>query len=98
MKVQQYFEACKARGRHPKTKLPLTSDDLRDTLWLFSDNQRMLRQHENKDKMDEDEDDDKPAREHVDVDVGDAPDVASSDPFLKKRAALPDSYEPGEEL
>jgi hypothetical protein len=58
----------------------------------------MLGQHENKDRINVDEDDDEPAREHTDVDVGDAPDVASSGPFLKKRAALPDSYTPGEEL
>jgi hypothetical protein len=96
-KRQQYFEACKAQRRHPKTKLPLTSEDFESHPWLFPDDERMIKRHEENDSMEIDEDDESMI-DHVKVNVGDIPDVGPSDPFKKKRAALPQTVGSDEEL
>jgi hypothetical protein len=96
-KRQQYFEACKAQRRHPKTKLPLTSKDFESCPWLFPEDERMKQRHEENDSMEIDEDDES-MLDNVEVDVGDTPGVGLPNPFKKKRAALPQSVAPGEEL
>ncbi|CAG5181471.1 uncharacterized protein ALTATR162_LOCUS9779 [Alternaria atra] len=95
-KRQQYFEACKAQRRHPKTKLPLTSEDFESHPWLFPDDERMIKRPEENDPMEVD-DDDESVIENVKVNVGDMPDVESRDPFKKKRAVLPLSGSAGSE-
>ncbi|KAF1357338.1 hypothetical protein EJ07DRAFT_32460, partial [Lizonia empirigonia] len=37
---QLYFEACKVQKLHPQTQKPLTTKDLRETPWLFPEDER----------------------------------------------------------
>ncbi|KZM26582.1 hypothetical protein ST47_g2219 [Ascochyta rabiei] len=88
-KRQLYFEACKVQKLHPKTKQPLTSDDLQQTPWLFPENERNNSNVGNSsNSMDaEDSEDDEDPLQGVEIVTGALP-ADMTDPFKKPRAHL----------
>lgn len=87
---QLYFEACKVQKLHPQTQKPLTTKDLRETPWLFPENERDDFETGSSSSSEEsEEDDDEDPLSGVKVDTGALP-ANITDPFKKPRVDLAD--------
>ncbi|PZD39760.1 hypothetical protein A1F97_05623 [Pyrenophora tritici-repentis] len=78
---EKYFAACKAQKRHPKTKMPLTAEDLENSPWLFPEEDRLSYSYG---EVDEEEE---TANSSLTRNFGD---ISTSEAFSKARKPLPD--------
>ncbi|KAI1680241.1 hypothetical protein KJE20_10881 [Pyrenophora tritici-repentis] len=77
---EKYFAACKAQKRHPKTKMPLTAEDLENSPWLFPEEDRLSYSYG---EVDEEEE---TANSSLTRNFGD---ISTSEAFSKARKPLP---------
>ncbi|EDU46078.1 predicted protein [Pyrenophora tritici-repentis Pt-1C-BFP] len=77
---EKYFAACKAQKRHPKTKMPLTAEDLENYPWLFPEEDRLSYSYG---EVDEEEE---TANSSLTRNFGD---ISTSEAFSKARKPLP---------